>query len=136
MFLFSLIVLHLINAHPQLNLYHIDEVYQDQNGFYHDCLRVVGMTDFEKENLFYCLSESPSQFHINIDETISKFTFDELKQKNISVEQLFDWSASIDLIENYQIYLNNISLTFVNQTFYNCSLPRFTDVNLLCSFTM
>jgi len=89
MFLFSLIVLHLINAHPQLNLYYTDEVYQDQNEFYHDCLRVVGMTDFEKENLFYCLSESPSQFHINIDETISKFTFDELKQKNISVEQHF-----------------------------------------------
>ena len=130
MFLVSLIFLHLINAHPQLNLYYTDEVYQDDNGFYHDCLRVVGMTDYaetkvDMENLFYCLSESSSQFHINIDESISKFTFDELKQKNISVEQLFHWSASIDLIENYQIYLNNISLTFVNQTFYNCSLPRF-----------
>jgi len=130
MILVSLIFLQLINAHPQFNLYYTDEVYQDENGFYHDCLRVVGMTDsaekkLDVENLFYCLSESPSQFHINIDKSISKLTFDELKQKNISVQQLFHWSASIDLIENYQIYLNNISLTFVNQTFYNCSLPRF-----------
>ena len=130
MFLISLIFLHLINAHPQFNLYYTDEVYQDENGFYHDCLRVVGMTDsaekkLDMENFFYCLSESPSQFHINIDKSISKLTFDELKQKNISVQQLFHWSAPIDLIENYQIYLNNISLTLVNQTFYNCSLPRF-----------
>jgi len=130
MFSVSLILLHLINAHPQLNLYYTDEVYEDENVFYHDCLRMVGMMGFEKEkldveNFFYCLSESPSQFHINTDKTISKFTFDELKQKNISVEQLFHWSAPIGLIENYQIYLNNFSLTLVNQTFYNCSLPRF-----------
>jgi len=135
MFFVSLILLHLINAHPQLNLYYTDEVYEDENVFYHDCLRAVEITDPTKkkkdkeisdmENLLYCLSESPSQFYINIDKTISKFTFDELKQKNISVEQLFDWSAPIDLIENYQIYLNNISLAFANQTFYNCSLPRF-----------
>jgi len=131
MFLISLIFLHLINAHPQFNLYYTDDVYEDENVFYHDCLHVVGMADLETlkldmEIFFYCLSESPSKFHINIDKTISKFSFDQLKQKNITVQQLFHWSAPIDLIENYQIYLNNISsLTFVNQTFYNCSLPKF-----------
>ena len=95
MILFSLILLHLINAHPQLNLYYTDEVYVDENVFYHDCLRAVEITDPTKkkkdkeisdmENLFYCLSESPSQFYINIDKTISKFTFDEqigLRKKN------------------------------------------------------
>jgi len=138
MFLISLIFLHLINAHPQFNLYYTDEVYQDDNGFYHDCLRVTGMEDSEKEefdvgSFFYCFSESPSQFHINIDKSISKFTFDQLKQNNISVQQLFNWSAPIDLIENYQIYLNKISLTFTNQTFYNCSLQRF---GLQCQYEL
>ena len=133
MFLFGLILLHLINAHPQLNLFYTDQVYEDENIFLHDCIRVVEFSDqlefifTESEHLFYCLSESASQFHINIDKDIPNFTFVQLKEQNISIQQLFDWSAPIDLIEDYQLYLKNISSSssFTNQRFYKCTLPRF-----------
>ena len=65
---------------------------------------------------------------------IATFTFVQLKEKSISSSQLFEWSASIDIIENYQAYLdgdlhidlNNSQNSFPSEyIFYNCTLPWF-----------
>ncbi len=42
-----------------------------------------------------------------------------MKKQNITSEQLLQWSASIDLVEKYQMNLNDSDL------FSNCSLPWF-----------
>jgi hypothetical protein len=68
------------------------------------------------------------QFHVHktFDQSL---TFVELQENNISSEMLLSWSASIDLAERYQIFLNNISNSFLsseNETvFYNCTSEWF-----------
>ena len=127
MILFSLMFLHLITVHSQFNFYYTNNPSENENMFDHDCLPVVYFDPQDQyvEKVFYCLSEPSSKFHINIDKSISKFTFAQLKRQNITIQQLFHWSAPIDLIEDYQMYLNNASLSLTSQTFYNCTLPRF-----------
>jgi hypothetical protein len=72
------------------------------------------------------MNEFSSKF--NIEEKIidfPKLTFEELSKENVSIEQLYLWSAPIDLIENYQFYLNKFDLSLSKEIFYNCTLPRF-----------
>ncbi|CAF1586291.1 unnamed protein product, partial [Adineta steineri] len=50
-------------------------------------------------------------------------------KQGISSEQLYLWSAPIDLVEEYQSYLNQLltfnDLSLGKEIFYNCTLPRF-----------
>jgi hypothetical protein len=83
----------------------------------------------------YCL-RSFEKGLLNIINTFdSKFTFIELQEKNVSSEMLLSWSASIDLAEKYEIFLNNLSYSsssFEKEIlFYNCTSPWFGP---LCLF--
>ena len=50
------------------------------------------------------------------------YTFAKLRKNNISSEMLLSWSATIDLAERYQMFLNNISPPSEEEPlFYNCS---------------
>ncbi|CAF2261159.1 unnamed protein product [Rotaria magnacalcarata] len=63
------------------------------------------------------------------------FTFDELRRHNITTQQLLSWSAPIDLVEQYQFYLDesNSSLSLLsNELFYNCTKPWF---GLRCQYS-
>ncbi|CAF1384110.1 unnamed protein product [Adineta ricciae] len=64
------------------------------------------------------------------------FTFADLKAKNISSQQLLQWSAPVDTAERYQIFLDSVSNSysaFENGTlFYNCTPPWFGPY---CRFT-
>ncbi|CAF1642342.1 unnamed protein product, partial [Didymodactylos carnosus] len=54
------------------------------------------------------------------------FTFDELHRRNVSAEQLISWSASIDLVEQYQHYVDQTDIfSPSNKVFYNCTEPWF-----------
>ncbi|CAF3228479.1 unnamed protein product [Rotaria sp. Silwood2] len=86
----------------------------------------------------YCLRPA-EQSLINLSSIVtfdSNFTFSTLREKNISSEQLLSWSASIDLAERYQVFLNDISsssLTFKKEDlFYSCLWPWFGP---LCQFS-
>ena len=55
-------------------------------------------------------------------------TFEELRQENITSNELLIWSASIDLVEEYEFYLNELNPSmslFGNEVFYNCTKPWF-----------
>ncbi|CAF3998423.1 unnamed protein product, partial [Adineta steineri] len=58
-----------------------------------------------------------------------KFTFATLSELNITSYQLYLWSAAIDVIESYQLYLYRLSTlgetSLATKVFYNCTLPRF-----------
>ncbi|CAF3176274.1 unnamed protein product [Rotaria sp. Silwood2] len=75
------------------------------------------------------MNELPSKFYIEKNDMFPKYTFAELSKLNITSQQLYIWSASIDIVERYQFYLNQLST--INDTslaikiFYNCTLPRF-----------
>ncbi|CAF0978838.1 unnamed protein product [Adineta steineri] len=54
------------------------------------------------------------------------YTFSELKKMNITAYEIFVWSASIDLAENYQYYLDQKNKSLLsNEIFFNCTKPWF-----------
>ncbi|UJR07191.1 hypothetical protein I4U23_011479 [Adineta vaga] len=132
--IFYLNLIHWIFAMPQINLHNSDWTSNPENNniLQHDCLRIDILNEkgnISREIMFYCMSELPSKFSIEIDDIFSKFTFEELSIENITSEQLYLWSTPIDIIENYQFYLNELSLfnksSLSQEVFYNCTFPRF-----------
>ncbi|CAF1533816.1 unnamed protein product [Adineta steineri] len=63
---------------------------------------------------------------VNISEKsiTSILTFDELKKKNVTGNNLMEWSSPIDLIERYEHFLQ-MNKSSSNEVFYNCTLPWF-----------
>jgi len=119
--------LYIILAHPPFNLYYTDWIEKNENIFFHDCLRVV-MYEINKlgsESLFYCLSEFLSDLHFVVDKAVRNFTFFQLRKLNITSEQLYYWSASIDMTEDYQIYLDYNDISLEKKIFFNCTSSSF-----------
>ncbi|CAF4587903.1 unnamed protein product, partial [Rotaria magnacalcarata] len=65
----------------------------------------VGEATIIRQIISYCMSELPSIFPIETNNQFPKFTFAELSKLNITSQQLYRWSAPIDIIEDYQYYL-------------------------------
>ncbi|CAF1279338.1 unnamed protein product [Adineta steineri] len=131
--LFYSILLHWTIATPHINLYYTDKIIEhDDDVLQHNCIYIPLFwqpRDGDHEAISYCMSELPSKFNILEDDFLPKFTFAELSRENITSQQLYLWSAPIDVVEHYEFYLNQ-SLTSPDHTlakeiFYNCTLPRF-----------
>jgi hypothetical protein len=104
----------------------------NKNDLYYDCLYydLEELWDYDDKawkshlTIPYCIRP------VDIDDTpieniSSIITFEQLKEKNVTAADLFLWSASIDLIENYQDYIsNNISILY-SQIFHNCTSTWF-----------
>lgn len=91
---------------PYLNLYYTDGI--RENTLEHNCLLADAYdhyNDIDQRMILYCLSESPGKFPVTIDHSVQKVSFTELVKANITSENLYHWSAPIDLIEDYQVYL-------------------------------
>jgi hypothetical protein len=104
------------------NLYHTD---YPLNGHDHDCLYYfVSKIGFASQFIQYCVRFQLDEEVLEDMDYNNSFTFEDLGKQNVSIDQLYEWSAPIDLIENYQNYLeNNGSISkFV---FYNCTYPSF-----------
>jgi len=117
-------------AFPQINFYLTDNFnYNNENDivFEHDCIHVPASIPSESgyyEMIILCLTEFQSKLNIYENNFNQKLTFYDLYKQNITSEQLYKWSASIDLIEKYENYLiSNQSL--LNEIFYNCTLSKF-----------
>ncbi|CAF1287030.1 unnamed protein product [Didymodactylos carnosus] len=56
-----------------------------------------------------------------------RFSFQDMKQNNITIGQLFRWNAPLDKIEQYDIYFKNTASTIVKDQdyYYNCTRPWF-----------
>jgi len=94
-----------------------------QINFYNNCFRFivpVRETSINRKVIFYCMNDSLIKY-----ETTSKLTFANLFKNNITTQQLYLWSASIDLIEDYQLYTITNDLSLANKEFYNCTWPNF-----------
>ncbi|UJR24256.1 hypothetical protein I4U23_027223 [Adineta vaga] len=78
-------------------------------------------TDFIFDSQYF----DPSQFGHKY------YTFFDLKEESVTTEQLLSWSASIDVIENYQVFLENNSVEISPDKlgreliYYNCTPPWF-----------
>lgn len=102
------------------HLYYTDKIY---NTDYKDCLYSFSIeTEINEWELIpYCIRYNSSV--INNEECYENInlTFEQLKLKNITSENLYQWNAPIDIINNYQKYLTNNDLSLNNQYYCNCS---------------
>lgn len=116
---------------PRINLHYTDwiDTAEKNKTQQHHCLRIATtflQSDIDREVILYCLTESVSNVNITIETNSSKYYFSDLAKANITSDDLYLWSASIDLIERYQEYLNILSISpSENDVFYNCTWPRF-----------
>ena len=116
-----------------INLYYTDEVNENHYILPSTCFYVKDGTFSEtyEEIVRFCLSQLTSSYQIEKQQSFRKWTFDQLGKQNVTSEQLYFWSAPVDLIERYQYYLNQLSnqnelhLLSAKDAFYNCTLPRF-----------
>jgi hypothetical protein len=126
----------------QFNMYETEQNVTAHHQYY-DCLLyyvldniVVDMSittyHHQHQIIPYCMRPS----NISNDELFSKnqslildgskaVYFRELSRQGVSSQQLLSRSASIDLAERYQIYLNNPTISLSQQLFYNCLSPWF-----------
>ena len=136
------ILFRLTVGSPQLNLHFTDSVSDEKSDlvFEHDCLNVAA--SIKKENdphqmISYCLTEFPSKWNVEENNLDQKYTFDQFYKQNITSEQLYLWSAPIDVVERYQLYLNHLSTpnqlpSIGLQLFYKCTPPSF---GTLCQYS-
>ncbi|CAF1455961.1 unnamed protein product [Adineta ricciae] len=94
----------------------------------HNCLYVTvpnkGKRDFY-EIIPYCMHE----WHDEDYDHKQIFTFADLYKQHITSNDLYHWSASVDVIEEYQWYLNRLDMfgdaSLATRKYYNCTLPQF-----------
>ena len=113
----------------RLNLYNTDQTL-DIDNLQVNCLHHYDyLFDGNTAKAEYCL-EAIEDNYLLADDFLhlhgQYFTFNELSQMNVTTNQLITWSASIDLAEQYQYYLDhkdNSSLS--TKIFFNCTQSWF-----------
>lgn len=112
-----------IVASLQLNL-HLTQWENNNEVLQHNCL-LVNHWENEEENIYeitsYCLSEWSSERNIGQDTLDQRFRFTELFARNITSEDLYRWSAPLDIVENYQLYWNFHDTSLAEMEFFNCT---------------
>ncbi|UJR17035.1 hypothetical protein I4U23_003933 [Adineta vaga] len=127
------LLIRLVKLEIQIN-FQLTDWTNENHDFQHHCLNVAAhiIKDSDPRQIIsYCMGEWSSNFNLTENNFESKFNFSQLAEQHVTIEQLYHWSASIDLIENYQIYLDQllssdeISVSLATEVFYNCTLPYF-----------
>ena len=136
--LLSAILWHRLVASFQINLDLTDVKGNREvdSGLQHDCLHVaapIETTGDPRQIISYCMGEwPPSKWSEQTTTGGRTFTFAELYQHRITSEQLYLWSAPMDVVERYEFYWNqhpHHGETFTSaQLFYNCTPPNFGPV--------
>ena len=116
----------------QLNMYYTDTNMFNAMGdgyclYYHSSILVHTEYSVQHHLYPYCF-RSPDDLEIESNSVHSSITFSQLRERRITAEQLYLWSAPMDVIERYQMYLINTSVdnsTTDSQRFYNCTWPLF-----------
>lgn len=136
-FPYYLLLIRLIVSSTHINLHstHHSNNYQDKNILQYNCLHIAGLTEEDVHEIIpYCLTEWPPSWQIENNTIDFQYTFMYLRQSNITTEQLYLWSASIDLIEEYQLYLDLKTRDMsAMESFYNCTWPRF---GISCEYSL
>jgi len=84
---------------------------QEYDCIYYDNSRFYGNPE-TTEAVKYCIR--PNEF-VSIDRNYSRgcsnggilLTFEQLKQLNISIEELLKWNSGVNVVDQYQSYLKN-----------------------------
>ena len=102
--LLSFVLLHGLVASFQINL-DLTDVKGDSekdSGLQHDCLHVTApivKDDDPRQFISCCMDEWPSKWNTETTSGGRKFTFAEVYKQRITSQQLYLWSAPIDVVE-------------------------------------
>jgi hypothetical protein len=109
----------LLKVNGLLRLYNTDVLYRNA---LKDCLYSNTVDNKINEWILirYCIDENDFENSFECYGNV-KLTFEELKFKNVSSENLFKWNAPIDTINNYEKYLIENDLSMKNDLYCNCS---------------
>ena len=94
-----------------------------------DCLHYYSIHPITPTKIEYCLrpsDDSPTTVIDFLNTRDQNYTFNELLDMNVTAYEILLWSASMDLAERYQYYIdqeNKSSLS--NEIFFNCTKPWF-----------
>ena len=70
----------------------------------------------------YCRRLSFNDSIIDVEGNVENvITFQDLHSQHVTSEELLQWSSSIDIIQDYEIYLTINNSEFAETKFYNCS---------------
>lgn len=138
-----LLLLSIIDGHFYLHSTH----FVSENDFSYDCLHYKVMDDITnsiRPNDFqspyqiikYCICSfknplKPTKRIIN-ENFVANYTFEHLRQLNITAEVLLSWSTPIDLVEQYQIYIDKLDSSLQIEIVYKCKTPWF---GVFCQYT-
>ncbi|CAF4391962.1 unnamed protein product, partial [Adineta steineri] len=124
----------------QINLHLTKWMNENDDILQHDCLHIAVSNEFGNDPyqmILYCMSEWPSKWNIQTNNFDKNFTFADLSIRNVTSQQLYMWSAPMDIVEDYQFYLdqlkNSNESSLSMQMYYNCTLPRFGP---MCQYSL
>jgi hypothetical protein len=92
------------------------------------------LSDVVDEVIPYCFrpeNNLDESFEFSVDPLSQKLSFEELRMANTTSLQLLSWSIPIEVVERYQLYLNEPN-SALNEYIYNCSEGRF---GLKCQYS-
>ena len=111
---------NLYHTEPTLDIDHL----QVNCLHYHRAFEINGIEKTE-----YCLGPTEKNSFDDIDllHISGQFTFDQLRELNVDTTHLLSWSATIDLAEQYQYYLQHHQNEplLSEEVFINCTNPWF-----------
>ncbi|CAF0759072.1 unnamed protein product [Didymodactylos carnosus] len=101
--------------------------------FQQDCLYYYERTGYVNTLVPYCVRSNISFREISTKVINGiPLKFGTLKEMNVKSENLFDWYAPIDSIEQYQVYIESNNKTASEIFYYNCTQPWFGSY---CQYT-
>ena len=100
-----LISLTIVQIAPEFNFYRKNQVSQEGGIEQHDCFDYDTRDKHDRtyQIISYCLPVRLTD--TNVGYYVHNFIIVELRQQNLSSQQLYEWGASLDDIEIYQIEL-------------------------------
>lgn len=125
----SIILLKQIQAHLIIHdLEDNDGIHKD----YFDCLIyhiLDGTIVYDRSRTYtrrhqiipYCLRPMNNSIDLSVIGESTPLKFSDLKKTNVTSDLLLEWSSSMTVAENYQIYLNGLNENLSEEIVYNCS---------------
>ncbi|CAF3903979.1 unnamed protein product [Adineta steineri] len=131
MMLYILLLIGLLCSvtRTQFNLYNTDASL-DAGNLHTHCLHHYAYYWIEiTEKVEYCvgpISDNDISLEKFPNTTNGNFTFDKLRQLNVTTQELLAWSAAIDFTERYQYYIDQPNKSLIStEIFVNCTKPWF-----------
>jgi hypothetical protein len=140
--LFFIVLFQWTSTSCQLSLYNTDQTFKS-NSLQFDCLNYhvyreklayQELSDIVDEVIPYCFRPTNNfdeSFKVFVDSLSQKLSFERIRMANITSQQLLSWSIPIEVVERYQLYLNEPNSS-LNEHFYNCIERRF---GLQCQYS-